>query len=268
MSSALTITDRAPFEHQLGTDIRAARTVNEALTISGLNWGLRGIPSVSVTLMGADAITIGSMPGRRFIVRDDDYTILDAIGSRYTTIDNAAAFKVANPSCILGAQFDAAGEIDHGRTTLMLTTIPEASTKIGGHYEVQLNVVISTSHSGGGAANQSVTARRRVRTNGLTLVRTTGQHRGLGRSGITRPPIRTACRHSSKRYAGAGSVSDLPTSTRRNSSSTTTTAPASPPGCPKKSSVGLLIVVRAPSGAGALPADPQRTVHLGSLSHA
>jgi phage/plasmid-like protein (TIGR03299 family) len=169
MSSALTITDRVPFEHQLGTDIRAARTVDEALTIAGLNWGLRDIPGDSVTLMGADGITIGSMPGRRFITRDDDNTILATVGSRYTTIDNAAAFEVADHAHALGAQFDAAGEIDHGRTTYMSMTIPEASTKIGGHDDVQYKVVLATSHAGEGAAVQSVTARRKVCTNGLTV---------------------------------------------------------------------------------------------------
>lgn len=169
MSTPLKVTNRVPFEHQLGTDISAARTVDEALTIAGLNWGLRDIPGDPVTLMGADGITIGSMPGRRFIVRDDDNTILATVGSRYTTIDNAAAFEVADHAHMLGAQFDAAGEVDHGRTTYMSMSIPEATTAIGGNDPVEFKVVMSTSHAGEGAAVQSVTARRLVCTNGLTI---------------------------------------------------------------------------------------------------
>ena len=169
MSSALTITDRVPFEHQLGNDISAARSVEQALAIAGLNWGLRDIPGDTVTLMGADGITIGSMPDRRFIVRDNNNTILASVGSRYTTIDNAAAFSVADQAHMLGARFDAAGEIDHGRTTYMSMSIPEATSNIGGKDPVEFRVILTTSHAAEGAAVQSVTARRKVCTNGLTI---------------------------------------------------------------------------------------------------
>lgn len=169
MSSALAITDRVPFEHQLGTDIRSAHNVQDALSTAGLAWGLRDVPADSVTLMDAAGVTIGSMPGRRFIVRDDNNTILAAVGSRYTTIDNAAAFAVADQAQMLGARFEAAGEIDHGRSTYMSMSLPEATTMIGGHDPVSFKVILSTSHSGDGAAVQSVSARRLVCTNGLEI---------------------------------------------------------------------------------------------------
>lgn len=164
---SLNITDRMPDDTILGTNISTAANTGEALALAGLDWGLVDTPADDLTIMGPEGVTIGSMPDRRLISRSDNGVILDVVGARYTPIENADAFALADQAKTLGAQFANAGEVDHGRTTFMTMTIPEATGYVGGSDPVDFGFYIRTGV--GQAATYSVSARRRVCTNGMSV---------------------------------------------------------------------------------------------------
>lgn len=168
-ASAITYTDRVPNAAVLGTDITAATDAADALRIAGLDWDLVDTPADDLTILSEDGVTLGRMPGRRLISRSDSDVILAAVGSRYETINNYEAFSLADDAQALGAQFAHAGEIDHGRTTFMTMTIPEASVRVAGVDPIDFGFYLRTSNGGAGAATWSVSARRLVCTNGMEI---------------------------------------------------------------------------------------------------
>ncbi|MFL0579488.1 DUF932 domain-containing protein [Dietzia sp. 179-F 9C3 NHS] len=168
MSTPLKVTDRVPFESTLGTDISHANDVTDALRIANLDWGLIDVPNPTFPILCDDGVINASLPDRRLLVRDDNGVVLSTVGSRYVPLSNADVYAIADHARTLGARFDSAGETNHGRTTFLTMTIPEASVRIGGHDPIDYKVILSTSNDGG-VAMSSVTARRRVCTNGLTI---------------------------------------------------------------------------------------------------
>ena len=168
MSSPLTITDRVPFDTQIGTDISAASNVDDALRIAGLDWGLLDIPAPTMAVFGTEGITNVTLPERRLIVRDDTNVVLSTVGSRYVPLSNAEVYAVADHARRLGARFAAAGEVSYGRQTFLTMDVPEAEINVGGNDPVMTKVVLRTSNDGG-VAQASVSARRQVCTNGMTI---------------------------------------------------------------------------------------------------
>lgn len=152
----------------LGADISNANSADDALRIAGLDWDLIDTPADELTILSADGVSMSGMPGRRLISRSDNGTILAAVGDRYATISNQEAFSLADDARALGAQFEHAGEVDHGRTAFMSMTIPEASVNIAGVDPVRFGFTMTTGH-GTGAAVWRVTALRQVCTNGLEI---------------------------------------------------------------------------------------------------
>lgn len=165
---ALTITDRIPDATALGTSISDATTCAEALAAADLNWGLQVSDAGSMTILTDDGVSLTGMPDRRFVSRDDTGTILAAVGSRYTPISNAQVFALSDHAKALGACFDAAGALDHGRTVFMTMTIPEATGFVGGSDPVEFGFYLRSGHDGQ-AATYSVSATRRVCTNGMVV---------------------------------------------------------------------------------------------------
>lgn len=168
MSTPLKITNRVPFDAHIGTDISAATDVTDALRIAGLNWGLRDIPEPTLAVFGSDGITNVTMPDRRLIVRDDTNVVLSTVGSRYVPLSNAEVYAVADHARALGAKFSAAGELAYGRQTFLTMEVPEAAVNVGGNDPITTRVILRTSNDGG-CALASVSAMRRVCTNGLTI---------------------------------------------------------------------------------------------------
>lgn len=111
MSTPLKVTNRVPFDAQIGTDISGATDVSDALRIAGLDWGLIDMPSPTLAVFGEDGITNVTMPDRRLIVRDDTNVVLSTVGSRYVPLSNAEVYAVADHARNLGARFSAAGEV-------------------------------------------------------------------------------------------------------------------------------------------------------------
>lgn len=168
MSTPLKVTNRVPFDAQIGTDISAATDVSDALRIAGLDWGLIDMPSPTLAVFDEDGITNVTMPDRRLIVRDDTNVVLSTVGSRYVPLSNAEVYAVADHARNLGARFSAAGEVSYGRQTFLTMEVPEAAVNVGGNDPITTKVVLRTSNDGG-VAMASVSAMRKVCTNGMTI---------------------------------------------------------------------------------------------------
>lgn len=168
MSTPLKVTNRVPFDAQIGTDISAATDVSDALRIAGLDWGLIDMPSPALAVFGEEGITNVTMPDRRLLVRDDTNVVLSTVGSRYVPLSNAEVYAVADHARNLGAKFSAAGEVSYGRQTFLTMEVPEAAVNVGGNDPITTKVVLRTSNDGG-VAMASVSAMRKVCTNGMTI---------------------------------------------------------------------------------------------------
>lgn len=151
----------------LGTDIRGCDSLSDALRTSGLDWGIKEHTADSITLMGDDGLTSTSIPNRKLLLRSDNHITLGVVGQRYQPVDNASAFGMADVAHRLGAQFAYAGELDHGRTTFLEMTLPEATVNVGGNDLVQTSLVFTTNHAGGGGITGEVRLTREICTNGM-----------------------------------------------------------------------------------------------------
>lgn len=160
---------RLPAGKVLGTDIASALSVTEALAMAKMDWTVDVLDGdQDMTLLTGNGVTSTRAPGRRFLTRSDNGTILAMVGSRYETIDNEVAFSLAERARDLGATFAHAGELDHGRKGFMTMDIPEARVTVGGNDIVDFGIVITTGHASS-ALTVELSGERLVCTNGLRV---------------------------------------------------------------------------------------------------
>ena len=157
---------RLPASAVLGTDIATATTVDEALQMAGLDWGLQMHEAKALTVLTDTGVISTSIPGQKLLLRDDSFTTLAAVGSAYEPVDNRAAFDLADRARQLGAVFAHAGETDHGRKAFLTMDLPEARVNVGGKDLVDFGVIFRTSH-GSGSITGEVSGMRLVCSNGL-----------------------------------------------------------------------------------------------------
>lgn len=167
MTAALTRpAHRMPASAVLGTDIATASTVDEALHLAGLDWGLQMHEAKAMTVLTDTGVISTSIPGQKLLMRDDNFSTLAAVGSAYEPVDNRAAFDLADTARQLGGVFAHAGETDHGRKVFLTMDLPEARVNVGGKDLIDFGVIFRTGH-GSGAITGEVTGLRLICTNGL-----------------------------------------------------------------------------------------------------
>ncbi|MDH6283951.1 DUF932 domain-containing protein [Prescottella agglutinans] len=152
----------------LGTDISAARTVDEALHMANLDWTIEEHPADSFALTTEDGVTMTGMPGMRFFLRSDTKEALHLGGARYTPVTNADAFASAEAAVAMGARFATGGAIRGGRQTYLELDLPDANVEVGGKDLVTFQLLLRTAHDGSGRVTGEARARRLVCTNGMT----------------------------------------------------------------------------------------------------
>lgn len=160
-------TQRATATHKLGTNLTGATTLDQALTRSGLNWGIRMQDATNLSVLTDDGVINTSIPGKRLLMRDDTFATLNVVGSRYTPITNRDFFALAEPLARCGATYAAAGMIGGGRTTFMELSVPDADIKIGGHDLLAGSIVLRAPHDGSGKATADLNLTRLICTNGM-----------------------------------------------------------------------------------------------------
>ena len=169
MTTTVPTTGRRTPWATLGTDVSACSTSTEALEVAGLNWGLDVHDASTFTLFTEDGLINTGLDDRRFILRSDNHRALAAVGSRYSTIDNATVFELADTVKSLGGKFGHAGELDGGRRVFFTIDLPGATVELGnGKDLVSFTTIIQAGHDGKAPVVGKIDARRLVCTNGMT----------------------------------------------------------------------------------------------------
>lgn len=166
MTTMAPLSRRRP-EAVLGSNISTARSLDDALTTAGMDWTILDEPADNLTLLTDSGVTSTSIPGHRLLMRSDNHVTLGVVGNRYTPLNNAQAFALADSAKMLGARFSYAGELDHGRKSFLTMDIPEATVRIGGHDAVSFAIRLTTSHDGSGGITGDIQGTRLACTNGM-----------------------------------------------------------------------------------------------------
>jgi phage/plasmid-like protein (TIGR03299 family) len=133
--------------HTEGHHAPDAITAQDMLEKSGLNWGVH-TEEISVQRPDGTRVEGGH---RKAIVRDDTYDILGVVKSRYVPFSNAEVFNFLDNLTDTGeALYEAAWSWRKGETVGVALRLPE-TLKIAGFDEHQMNLLVRTSHDGGGS---------------------------------------------------------------------------------------------------------------------
>ena len=144
-----------PYMNAFGTvDISSATNVDEALRLSGLDWGV-------------DSRQIYDMYGEpyekfRANVRSTDNKLLGIVTDKYHIIQNEDAFDFVDGLVSEGFKFDRAGQFRDGKSIWIMGSLPE--TQILGD-DISNNVVFVNSHDGSSGVKVMMTPVRLICSN-------------------------------------------------------------------------------------------------------
>lgn len=167
-------TRRGPYA-VLGTDVSQASTSETATAMAGLNWEVDKVRMSEIYVADShDSVIRSSMPDRSLLMRSDTHAGLGVVGDRYTPVDNAHAFTLADDIAAAGGRFSHAGELDGGRKTFMTLTLPDATIDLGSTSArvgdvLDMTAVLVCDHAGSGAFTADLMVTRLACTNGMTV---------------------------------------------------------------------------------------------------
>lgn len=148
-----------PYVNAFGTvDISSANSVNEALQISQLDWGVESKPIYDEN----------GKPYERFRanIRESDDKLLGIVTDRYQIVQNWDAFDFVDNLVSEGFKFDKAGQFRDGRSIWIMGSLPE--TQILGD-DISNNVVFVNSHDGSSGVKVMMTPVRLICSNMINL---------------------------------------------------------------------------------------------------
>jgi len=151
--------------HGLGVILETApKTVEEALTIAGLNWQVERAPVVAQ--YNGKLVQTNNFA----VVRKTDERVLGVVGSEYHPIQNAKAFEFFNPFVEQGfCTIETAGSLQGGRRVWMLAKVNGTETDIVKNDPVNAYFLVSNSHDGSTRARLGFCGTRVVCMNTLTI---------------------------------------------------------------------------------------------------
>lgn len=165
--------------YRLGSDVSSADSLDGALGLAGMNWGLKVVEAndVAVRETREDGSVSGWVhtraPEQRFVMRTDNWDTLGVVRGSYQDVDNRTAFGVAEAmvSQIPDARYSRAFELDFGRQAYLELRMPESDIRVGdGNMDViRAGMRFQTTHDGQGSIRGSVTLERQVCTNGMVV---------------------------------------------------------------------------------------------------
>lgn len=155
---------------RLGTDISAATSIDEAIQMAGLNWGLNIVDGdLPFTFMTPQGVTTTSFPGMRLNQRTDNSVTLGVVGGRYQQVDNCSVFGLGQYILDQGGVPAVGGEFDHGRKVFMRFDLPGTNIRLlNGKDLISFGVTIKAAHDGTGNVEAALEARRLICMNGQT----------------------------------------------------------------------------------------------------
>lgn len=154
--------------HRIGEVTEGALTAQAALETAGLDWSVDMKPLR--VYMGHDArpqyVTVDDRFG---VVRDSDSKVLGVVGTSYVPLQNREAFAFFDNLVDSGdAKYETAGSLRGGKWVFMTARMPETMS-VGGVDDVDLYILLTSSHDGSRAVTAAVTPVRVVCTNTLNM---------------------------------------------------------------------------------------------------
>lgn len=148
-----------PYVNAFGTvDISSASSVDEALSLSGLDW-----PVTSKLIYDENG---KAYPNYRANVRETDNTLLGVVSNQYRIVQNVDAFEFVNDLSSSGFEFTSAGAFRDGKSIWIMGHLPKEDI-LGD--EVDNNIVFVNSHDGSSGVKVMMTPVRVVCSNMLNL---------------------------------------------------------------------------------------------------
>jgi len=151
--------------HGLGTVVPNVLTAQEAIKAGGLDWDVELRPVYTNNLKG-NRIRI---PKAQAIVRDSDEKVLGVVGNKYVPFQNRDAFQFFDNLVDSGeAKYETAGSLKGGKLVWLTAKLPN-HVSLGGVDDVEIYILLWTSHDGTKAITVDVTPIRVVCANTLNL---------------------------------------------------------------------------------------------------
>lgn len=169
MTETLTIPAMERKTNVLGTNLKGITTINEAMDVAGLDWGIQIEDADNLAVTTEDGVITTSIPGMRLVMRDDTNLTLGVVGGRYHPVDNRSVFAMGEHILDQGGLLAEGGTLDHGRKAFMRFDLPGTSVEVGGKDLIKFGVVIRANHDGSGTVTAGIEGQRLVCTNGMTV---------------------------------------------------------------------------------------------------
>lgn len=150
---------RKPTWKGLGINVAEARSSEEALTISGLDWHV-----YQQTLTADNGVPI---LGYKANIRDIDDQLLGVVTDKYQVVQNEEAFAFTDELLGHGVRYETAGMLQDGRKTWILARLPQRYQMMGDWIDPYL--VFYNSHDGSGSIKVALTPIRVTCQNTLNL---------------------------------------------------------------------------------------------------
>ena len=150
---------RKPTWKGLGINVTEARSSEEALAMSGLDWQV-----YQQTMTADNGIPI---MGYKANIRDVDDQLLGVVTDKYQVVQNKEAFAFTDELLGHGVRYETAGMLQDGRKTWILARLPQRYQMLGDWVDPFL--VFYNSHDGSGSIKVALTPIRVTCQNTLNL---------------------------------------------------------------------------------------------------
>lgn len=147
-----------PYMNYGTTDISSATSIQEALHLANMDWGVDSRPLYNE--YGEE------YPGFRANVRQSDDALLGVVSDRYRIVQNIEAFEFVEGLAPNGFEFDRAGVFKNGKSIWVMGHLPQEDI-LGD--KIDNNIIFVNSHDGSSGVRVMMTPIRIICANMLNL---------------------------------------------------------------------------------------------------
>lgn len=147
-----------PYMNYGTSDITLAKTVDEALSLAGMDWYVDSRPLYNENGKIYEGFSAN--------VREGDEALLGIVSDRYRIVQNKDAFEFVNDLSSSGFEFERAGIFKNGKSIWMMGHLPKENI-LGD--EISNNIVLVNSHDGSSGVKVMMTPIRVICSNMLNL---------------------------------------------------------------------------------------------------
>jgi phage/plasmid-like protein (TIGR03299 family) len=158
--------------HGLGTIVKTAPTIGEAIKLAGLDWRVLEQPIYTFN-QPENKLILGQyeqVDGSKALLRSDNNTVLGIVSNRYQPLQNVEAFNFYEPLVTAGlVELETAGCLREGKRIWVMAKIAGDDIKIIGDDVIRKYILLSNSHDGTMAVRVGFTPVRVVCANTLAM---------------------------------------------------------------------------------------------------